>query len=572
MEEAKSIYFADMSQCMPQKAILSQQKEGSWLLVDYETEDGLKGVGAYAGPETKAPSIELPIGRKGWYAIYIGINYSRNEFGSSSLSTPWSMYGALRAKLSGDPNYSRFALESLYRHAIGVYPEKIKAESESWRSIYEVFWKNADLTDQEIVFSTPIFGPHEEDCVSNISYIRLVPLEQDEIARSTEDKPRPETKKLSTYFCSGQLTGHTAGTPMYHPTGEEWVREQLEPYRDNDFGLMIWEAVRGDICTYRTKIGDVGSEDGSWDPSWVDPLRVAVDYAHEIDLPIYGGLRMVGVNSPMVRGPIHRARFYWENRGWVAKDPDGNPISHLSLAYPEVRNHWIDLFREMVDYGVDGVHLTMARSRPFVFYEEPVVSTFMEKYGEDPRKLELNDLRWLQHRADYITGYLREIRAMLDEEGNSRGTRLGFSVSFLHDPSPIENAMDIRAWGQEGLVDCIIAHPVHVSKPEAIEKVSTLKKEIEGTKVKLFADLYPRTTPGEEWAMKAEELYKAGADGFAIWDAERRTPRASEWAVVRRLGHRENLERYAKEAPDYWRVRPIKMLGGIALKFSYTDG
>ena len=572
MDANASIYLSDMSICQPHTALSWEQKEGSWLLANYETEDGLKGIGVYAGPESEAPPLRLPINKKGWYAIYLGINYSRSELGSRLMGTSWSMYGPLRAKLSGDPNYRRFALESLYRHAIGVYPEKIAAEGQAWKSTYEVFWKKADLTNQEILFSTPIFGPYDEECVTNISYVRLVPLSQEEIAQAVQDKPRPETRRLCAYFCSAQLTGATCGSPMYHPTSEEWVQEQLEPFRDNDFGLVIWEATRGDICTFRTEIGDVGSEDGTWGPAWVDPLRVAVDHAHNIGLKIYGGLRMVGVNSPMVRGPIHRARFYWDNRQWVARDPEGNPISHLSLAYPEVREHWIALLREMVNHGVDGVSICMNRSRPFVFYEEPVVASFEEKYGEDSRRLELNDPRWLEHRADYITRYLREIRAMLDEKGQRAGRRLGMSVSFLHEPTPLDHAMDIRAWSQEGLVDYLIAHPISISNPRAAEKLSTLKQQVEGTGVRLYADIYPRTSPGEELARKAAELYDAGADGLSFWDVERRAPRTSEWAVAERLGHRGDLERYAQEAPNYWRVRPLKMLGDVWLRFSYTDG
>ena len=51
-----------------------------------------------------------------------------------------------------------------------------------------------------------------------------------------------------------------------------------------------------------------------------------------------------------------------------------------------------------------------------------------------------------------------------------------------------------------------------------------------------------------------------------------RTTRASEWAVVKRLGHREELSRYRDEADSLWRRVPLYSLNGIALRYSHTDG
>ena len=84
---------------------------------------------------------------------------------------------------------------------------------------------------------------------------------------------------------------------------------------------------------------------------------------------------------------------------YTKKDRDGNPLTNLSLAYPKVRRYWLSLIWETMEYGVDGVQLNLNRSTPFIIYEKPVVETFEEKYGADPRKLPGDDLSRCGRRA-----------------------------------------------------------------------------------------------------------------------------------------------------------------------------
>ena len=81
----------------------------------------------------------------------------------------------------------------------------------------------------------------------------------------------------------------------------------------------------------------------------------------------------------------------------------------------------------------------------------------------------------------------------------------------------------------------------------------------------------PASSPTEELIQLAEEYYQAGADGFAVWDAERQAPRISEWAVTRRLGHRDLFDSLAGQSAAYWRRVPLKYLGGLATKYSFNN-
>ena len=72
----------------------------------------------------------------------------------------------------------------------------------------------------------------------------------------------------------------------------------------------------------------------------------------------------------------------------------------------------------------------------------------------------------------------------------------------------------------------------------------------------IWPDLMPRTQPAEMYAELAQKYYEAGADGFVTWDGERRTQRLSEWAAVRRLGHRDELDYHQEPRIQIFTTKP----------------
>ena len=561
-----------MSHSQPASALSREQKVGLWFLTDYETENGIKGTMMYVDSRQEPPLVTLPLNVKGWHKIYVGINYTRSAIGDAIHHTPWSMWGGLRIRLTADGSYTRLAQENPWRKAIGYYDEKMIGEKDAWESIYEVYWKRADLTGQSIVFATPPNGPYAEEAITNVSWIRLVPMTDLEIRQRQKDRPTEETKKLAGCYSLGQLTGHTGATPMYHPTEPTFVTEMIEPFRDSDFKLLLWECNRGDICAYHTKIGRVGWIGEEWNPEWIDPLKVAVDYAHNCGMDLYISQRMVGSSYPYKQSPMQQNEYYYRNRQYAIRDEEGRAASTLSLAYPNIREHWIALLQEAVGYGADGVHLVLNRSYPFVLYEEPVSDSFHEKHGVDPKSLPYEDERWLRHRASYVTQFLREIRKMLDEEERRMGKSLGIAVTFHRKPYPLYYACDVERWAKEGIVNYLMPHFLHLAKDDCPGIVAEYKKMLKGTNAQLWPDIYPRTIPGEVYPAKLKAMYDAGADGFSFWSVELRTQRPSEWAVIRRLGHYSELGRYEREAQTYWKKVPLRELGGVSTHYSHTDG
>ncbi|MFA5865461.1 MAG: family 10 glycosylhydrolase [Phycisphaerae bacterium] len=102
---------------------------------------------------------------------------------------------------------------------------------------------------------------------------------------------------------------------------------------------------------------------------------------------------------------------YWRLHGW---------------AFPEVRNWWLNIVREIVAYNPDGILLDLARlgyaSEPRTGgvatggYEKPMVEGFRNKTGRDPFTISNNDPEWVAFRADYFTQWVGNVYDLLSSQ------------------------------------------------------------------------------------------------------------------------------------------------------------
>jgi hypothetical protein len=556
-----TIIRADMSKCTPVKNLSKTFEKDHWHLVDYEIKEGVKGFMASANPDQKCGELTLPLDAKGVYKIYLGIHETKSHFRGRSS------YGQMEVKLTRDQGFRRVGPEHETVDEDGT--TKFGDDDPSIdKVITEAYWKTADLTGQSLTFRQmpyPYNRP-EHAMIANLTYVRLEPLNKQEMALSKQFQPREETRKLALIFCTGQYTGHTRGTYTFRPTSKQFMIDEFEPIANSDFKILIFEALRGSSCVYNTKIGSHGNKENRWQDEWVDPLGDLTKLAHANDMKIFASMRFIGPQFPMNRSPIAWAVNYWRHPELTMKNKDGVPITNLSLAYPQVRKYWLSLLRETLDYGTDGVQIHLNRSEPYVFYEEPVVEAFKKKYGEDPRKLDVEDPRWLAHSASYLTQFIREVRALVDEKP---GRELGITISGRDNGQPAhyeENHCDVETWIREGLVNYIMATP-HLH-PNLIKKW----RRLGGDKLHIWPDVMPRRQSAASYARNARKYYKAGADGLCFWDGERRTARISEWAAVRKLGHEKLLDTIIKQGPSYYRAVDLKYIGGFDVKWSFKDG
>ncbi len=552
---------SDMSVCVPAENLSHGYQENRWQLIDFETTEGVKGVMASARPDHRCGELTLPLEAQGLYRIYLGVHATKSHYRGRSS------YGQMEVKLTDDAGFRRVGPESETLDEDGT--TKFGEDGPSLdKVITEAHWKTADLTGQSLTFRQmpyPYNRP-EHARIANLSYVRLVPLNETEKRQWLEARPREATRRLALIFCTGQYTGHTRGTYTFHPNSREWFEDEFEPFADSDIGILVFEALRGSSCVYRTRIGSLGTRDNVWQDDWVDPLAELTRLAHANGMKIFASMRFIGPQFPMNVSPIAWAPFYWKHREWTMRNRDGVPITNLSLAYPEVRRYWLSLLRETLEYGTDGIQLHLNRSEPYVFYEEPVVRSFQEEYGEDPRGLSVEDPRWLAHSASYLTQFVREVRALLDEQP---GRELGVTLSGRRNGREAhyeENQCDVETWIRDRLVNYVMPTP-HLH-PSLLQKW----RRIGGDRIHIWPDLMPRAQSAASYARTARAYYEAGADGLCLWDGERRTARISEWAAVQRLGHVDQLGRLIDEGPSYYRWAELKYLGGFDVKWSFKDG
>ena len=144
------IYLADLERCEPRSSLSPRPQRNHWHAIPYAT-DRFSGTLIDAAEETYAPPVTYPLNVEGWHAITLGI-YQDRYYGDASL----------QVRLTDDPGYSILTV----KEAPGDY-------------IYDVFWKAADLTGQQLTFAQlhgRVFQMWRSDelCTrSRVAYIKL---------------------------------------------------------------------------------------------------------------------------------------------------------------------------------------------------------------------------------------------------------------------------------------------------------------------------------------------------------------------------------------------------------------
>ena len=577
------IWISDLTRCEPSEAISRDGRHGTWIAVDYEVEEG-RGVMLFTRPGTDAPPLTLNPEVEGWHEIRLGIYYG--GFNNTKK------HRALCVKLSDDLGFNRILPEESNPGKDGSYPEKVFTAFD----VTEVFWKCADLTRQELIFSPPTRGTmsHEESC---IVYVRLVPMDPEAVEAWQAELPTEKTKLLIGNYDGGNIF-------QWGPTTHEDFVAEFEPLRESDFDIALYAVAYGPITFYPSKVGEFIRPDFDQEgmgrvlrglvDSGIDPFAEALSAAHECGVKLFAQNRFSGPQLPTEHLLAnYGGMFMAEHLDLRCTYADGEPIRHLSFAFPEVRSFYVRMFREWVeDYKADGVNALFSRSQPFAYYEQPVCEAFEKEYGEDMRRVPTNDERVWRTRAGFVTQFLREIREMLNEVGEAQGRHIpscylvpvnnsGQVPPEIGQSSLAESlfhALDVPTWLKEGLADYLVAH-LHVygnhdgtGVQPKIREFTDLPRD---PRSKIFIDVYPRRMPPRAFREIAINYYEAGADGLAFWDSYNRYFRTSEWAFLKRLGHRENLKAWKGKGDYNFRVVPLKRLDGYEMGREYsmtTDG
>ena len=266
----------------------------------------------------------------------------------------------------------------------------------------------------------------------------------------------------------------------------------------------------------------------------VEPLEVAVEFAHQHGIELHAAYRVAGFHFPVPHYSETKGSFFEQHPELVCVDREGNPLPRISYAFPQTRKYVLSLLRETAsNYAIDGVALLYNRRPPLVAYEAPIVEGFQAEYGEDPRKLDSLDERWLRYRSTFLTRFMRELRAMLDDVAREQGrSRLAVTAVVCRPGENILHGMDLKTWVREGLVDTLIPYSSSVrlnsfvpawDDPRDVEHFVSL---VEGTDCTLALNMMPRSMTSREYYDMAYRLYRSGVERFFFWDGLGRTRRS----------------------------------------------
>jgi hypothetical protein len=550
------IFVTDLDRCLPSSAVSRNGMPGRWRTIDYETAD-FRGFMLMAGVETAAPAVRYPLRIRGWHDIFVGM-----------FNTAWRPYSEQRlwAKLTDDPAFSLLFLR--------------KPGADTTSVVQDVFWKTADLTNQEIVFEQVCTEKRASGCgrvvcdAVWIAYIKLVPLTREEVAQTQADRRRVDTKCLfaTQDWGASMVTDASAGS----------VRRLIESYRNTDFQRLYWEGAVGDLCVYFTQIGRMWTPEHiraeefpimeyrrvveNWtryQQTGLDPFRVAVEYAHQVGLEFHAAYRFCEGMGPFHFSPpfdeVNKGSFYERHPELRAIRRDGSAAPRLSFSYPETRRFVLSILLEMAAYPVDGIAILFHRRPPFVEYEPPLVDGFRARFGEDPRQLEEKNPRWLTYRCSVLTDFLRELRSELgvvsERQGRSRRPAVTAWVCGTEEENLVYG-MDVRTWVREGLIDTVVpytsAKELFSGEPawENEANVAYWLALTRGSACELALNIMPRALTPEQYCRKAHRLYEAGVKYLAFWDS------AKVWSIDKvdggalpslvRLGHQDDLRRWVQ--------------------------
>ena len=548
-ESAKPVYVTDMSRCQPPLALSPEVKKGCWQLIPYETVDPDSKSGTMIGAASfvDAPDVTLPLNVTGWHEIYVGY-----------WNPPYAYDGGttVKMKLSDDPCFTRI-------------PEPEPAIDVNATYIREVLFKAADLTGRTLQIGK-VHGPFAQKAY--LAYVKLVPLSAQQIADLQADRARKDARVLQA-----AIDGITYFSNNEYQTREH-IMELIEPYRYSDVGKVIWAVNYGDLTNYATKVGTYWSEQRevpiasvpgnnkyiAGEKAAYDSLRslaekdivpevVAAEYAHAMGLKfdVMFRLAMLGTIPPQREGDKGFVRTHPQFRQVMQ---DGTPVEKASYAFPEVRKHMIAIIREAAEtFDIDGANLCFIRGPEFMAYEQPVLDDFRKEYGEDGRKVGFDDPRMRKIRCRYLNAFVEDVRRTLDEVGKAKGKRLELSawIGTATPQQTLDQGIDVDRWLEQEWLDSLIDHG-----PRLVPRIAAAKAH----KCQFITGGSTIHALPQHWAAD----YKVGADGFAIWDIDEVQDLPARWPVLRRAGHRKEIEAAAAQAvPAPLTSIRLKTVGGF---------
>lgn len=488
MEENKKWHwlFNDFSTVLKKKQISSSDsRKGIWQIVDYTTED-FSGKLILAQPGSCAPDVRVKIPLKGTYEIYLGLFQNFCD--------------RIKVKLGSDIVFERI------KHSSKVIKKQ---------AFEDVFWKTVQLDGKE-----EIIIRQEPGIRASIGYIiakkpekknhekkYLIHLTDDGFP-SNYGVPEDVDDACWNIIAASRLRfdyvsrGINPTSMADYPTRHQSLRRNPGKLLKTEFPDKIYRECYETLAKFFKKNKNVHQRYFEIAKnSGITPLA-------------YCRMAMYHANPPW---DCFCSDFYDAHPEFRCIDIDGIPVNRMSFAFPEVRQEFIKLFTEAIEFGAEGATNCFVRGFPFVCYEEPVKKRFKQLYGKDITKISETERQAEEVRAEFVTQYMKELRSALNNTGKSV-----LNVVIVHANEEIcwYYGLDIKTWIKEGLIDILCPYTWGIEGEPAEIDMNFFAQCVKGSNVKLLPFLgstYNDKNPAN-FLKRALEITRYPIDGFSFWD------------------------------------------------------
>ena len=541
-----SVWITDIPGAIREKAELHAGDEAPrncWQPLDYETMGGIKGRLIYAPEICGAGEVSIPLPVSGWYRVYLGL--------ASSAPGSQGMTMRLRVRLDSDP-----AFYTVYGHGINW-----------WWELTDNLWKSARLENAVLHLART---PEQ----SSLAWIRLEPMDEDEIAAAEH-----RLAKQNAHGLVVTIDGYSVSTL-------DDFRGQMLPFRESNVSKLYFCLAHGDVCySMPTRCGTlVRYQDADYGRACDRAIVAALDqtlrkhpdvvarlcdFSHQLGLEFHASCRIGAMHLP---GSWHfSSDFFRAHPEHWCVNRDGTPATRLSFAAPEVRAHFLKLFGEMLEYEVDGLNLICIRALPAMLYEPAFQEDFAAVYGVNPLELPEDDGRIPAHRAQVMTWFLRQVRALLNECGARRKRRLELSLVVPATRAVNEfHGMALKGWADEGLVDVLMADSTLLDRFHD-ERASNIEHEYfaevcAGNACRFYPKMPSLAPDGTAIGDAYRQAVGQGAAGWMMWDGVSHCAQPlGYWEYVQMLGDDDEevlAAQVRRRAPEA-RLHLLKTVEGL---------
>ncbi len=531
---AEEILIRELDKAVDRNVLQTDRKQTNrWRAIPYESEE-FAGVMLGEGGGTDQQPIAIRLGAKGVYRIYLGLYGGYNA-------------RQIHVKLSDDSSSDAIPIQVTVNRTL---------------VISETFWKEADLTDKNLILE----GSGDARQPSALAYVRL--------------ESAPEKKDVHPLVITNDGHGIFYGPKPKRP------EDLLKTFEDIPDGtcmrMLLWGNGSADNCNYPTKVGhfypnaglqltwagDLARNLGIWKEKGWDSLQTVRDYARTREWEFHVYIRMEAFKSPFPFDVQENSDFFNDHPQYHCLDRDGQRVNRLSYAYPEVQQYMLRLIKEIADYEPDGVCLCFVRGVPLVLYEPIMVEGFKKEYGLDPRELKELDPRWMEYQSTVLTSFVKQVKKSL--KPNQR-------LSVIVPATELDCkrwGLDVATWVREGIINDLFP------TGQRFDELDVHRDDPDNLDFKYFARL-----PGREnirliplfyawekfasdfagWEQLVYSFLDQGADAYCVWDAQ-----GGVFSKVKDLG--KTLDRYRRPKPPAFREIKLRTLQGFRIdRYHYFE-